>query len=255
MGAPYVRRPTLLLADPLFRYHYPVGLGVPSMGFRFRRSGRFADRAMHMKEPLKVHFDGKFIGEVPQTGDRETDLKAMSALLCERGVAAPLTRCQATFRQASAFATNASYLFSSGLTGVPPRNPMNVIPFVVNAALAVELYLKTLGCVYDLKMHGHDLLDLFDELPAKAKERLRLEIAKAPATEGIKDLIGFRTEIERARHLFIEWRYLYERDSASEVRFVEFIHILNVLHNTCRTDDRLKPATTGEATGAAAPAT
>jgi hypothetical protein len=39
---------------------------------------------------------------------------------------------------------------------------------------------------------------------------------------------------------------LHERSRASEIRFVEFIHVINVLHNTCRTDDRLKLAA-GEA--------
>jgi hypothetical protein len=125
----------------------------------------------------------------------------------------------------------------------------DVIPFAVNAAFAIELYLKTLGSLYGLNMHGHDLLDLFDELPAEAKELLRREIARVPSTQVIKDLTSFRTEIERVRHVFIEWRYLHERSSASEIRFVEFIHVINVLHNTCRTDDRLKPSASGAAAG------
>jgi hypothetical protein len=207
---------------------------------------------LHMKEPLKVFFDGKFVGEVPETGDREANLKAMSALLRASGAPAPLTRPQAAFRQASAFAINAQHLFNTGLLGVPPRNPMNVIPFVVNASFAVELYFKTLGFVYGHNQHGQDLLELFDELPVEAKELLRREIATSPPTQGIKDLTGFRTEIERVRHVFHEWRYLHERNRASEIRFPELIHILNVLHNTCRADARLKPSPAGAAAGVAA---
>ncbi len=205
-----------------------------------------------MKELRKIYFEGKFIGEVPDTGDMQADMKAASRLLTDHGVAQPLNRCQAAFRQAAAFAKNAEYLFS-GLRGAPPQNPMNVIPFVVNAAFAVELYLKTIGCLHGLKLHGHDLLELFDELPVKAKERLQEEIAKSPKTEGINDLDGFRTEVERARHLFREWRYLYERNDAPEVRFIEFTHIVSVLHNICRTDDRLRPSHLAPGTGAAAP--
>lgn len=200
-----------------------------------------------MREPRKLYYDGKFVGEVPDTGDLKADIKAMSELLRASGVAAPLNKCQATFRQAAAFSINASYLFNTGLIGAPPRNPINVIPFVVNAAFAIELYLKTLCSVHGLEMRGHDLLDLFDQLPADAVEQLRQEIAGAPATEGIKDLTGFRVEIERLRHAFVEWRYLYERDSASEIRFLEFLHILNVLHNTCRKDERLKPSSSSSA--------
>ncbi|MGY0574306.1 hypothetical protein ACTGJ9_027210 [Bradyrhizobium sp. RDM12] len=195
-----------------------------------------------MKEPRKLYFDGKFVGEVPDTGDLKADMKVMTELLRSSGSAEPLNKSQATFRQASAFAINASHLFNTGLTGAPPRNPINVIPFAVNAAFAVELYLKTLACVHGLEMRGHDLLGLFDQLPEEALEQLRQEIVLAPATDGIKDLTGFRVEIERLRHVFVEWRYLYERDSASEIRFLELIHILNVLHNICRKDDRLRPA-------------
>lgn len=195
-----------------------------------------------MKEPRKIYFDGKFVGEVPDTGDLKADLAAMSELLRASGAPAPLTKSQATFRQASAFAINASHLFNTGLTGVPPQNPINVIPFAVNAAFAVELYLKTLASVHGLEMRGHDLLELFDQLPPEVLELLRCEIALAPPTEGITDLAGFRVEVERLRHVFVEWRYLYERNTASEIRFHELIRILDVLHNVCRKDDRLKPA-------------
>jgi hypothetical protein len=193
-----------------------------------------------MKEPLKIHLNGKFVGEVPQTGDQETDLKAMSKLLNERGYRS-LNRDQAIFRQAQAFAENAVHLFNTGLIGVPPPRPMNVIPFAVNAALAAELYLKALGRLYGLNMRGHDLLVLFNRLPAEAKERLRREIESSPKTEGIKDLTGFRTEVGRVRHVFEKWRYLHESDRAPEIRFRELIHVIDLLHNTCRTEARLKP--------------
>lgn len=207
-----------------------------------------------MTEPRKIYFEGKFIGEVADTGDQLADMKVATAMLKAKGVAQPLTRPQAAFRQASAFAINAQHLFNTGLIGAPPRNPMNVIPFAVNAAFAIELYLKTLGFLYGRNMHGHDLLKLFDKLPADAKELLRREIAEAPApTNGIKDVDGFRTEIGRARHVFEEWRYLHERNSASEIRFVEFIRVIDVLHNVCRTHEQIRPATPVVATGAVPP--
>jgi hypothetical protein len=132
---------------------------------------------------------------------------------------------------------------------------MSLIPFVVNAAFALELYLKTLNRLYgkDLR-RDHDLLVLFDELSPEAKEALRQEISKAPPTAGIKDLVAFRAEIERVRHAFVEWRYLHERTRAGEIRFVELIFVLNVLHNTCRADVRLKASVlTGGPTDAGDP--
>jgi hypothetical protein len=155
-----------------------------------------------MLEPRKIYFDGKYIGEVPQTGDQETDLKAMSKLLNERGHLRP-TRDQAMFGQAAAFADNAAHLFRTGLAGIPPPRPANVIPFAVNAALAAELYLKTLGHLHGVvNMRGHDLLRLFDRLPAEAKERLRQEIAGNRGHKG-PDRIqnGNRTSAARFREV------------------------------------------------------
>jgi hypothetical protein len=40
-------------------------------------------QSTHMKEPLKVFFDGKLVGEVPDTGDRQTNLEAMTRLVKE----------------------------------------------------------------------------------------------------------------------------------------------------------------------------
>lgn len=194
-----------------------------------------------MREPRRVYFEGQFVGEVPDTGDMEHDLKAMSALLTSHGLN-PLSPNQAIFRQAAAFATNATYLFNTGLRGVPPPIPMNLIPFVVNAAFAVELYLKTIGGLYGLNLRGHDLLELFDELPEEAKELLQREISGAQPACVVKDLGGFRAEIERVRHAFVKWRYLHERNRAGEIRVVEFTHVINILHNTCRTDERLRSA-------------
>jgi hypothetical protein len=41
-----------------------------------------------MKEPRKIYFEGKFVGEVPDTGDQQADMKAATALLNAKGVQA-----------------------------------------------------------------------------------------------------------------------------------------------------------------------
>jgi hypothetical protein len=99
--------------------------------------------------------------------------------------------------------------------------------------------------VYGNDQRGHDLLELFDALPVEAREALCQELSKAQSKNGITELGAFRTEIERVRHAFVEWRYLHERTRACEIRFVELIFVLNVLHNTCRVDPRLKPPVPG----------
>jgi hypothetical protein len=105
-----------------------------------------------MKEPQKIFFDGKLIGEVPATDNLEKFLAAASALLQSKGHN-PLTPDQAIFRQAASFATTASYLFNNDLLGVP-RNPMSMIPFVVNASFALELYLDAQSVVRERLRSG-----------------------------------------------------------------------------------------------------
>jgi hypothetical protein len=97
---------------------------------------------------------------------------------------------------------------------------MSVAPFVVNSTFALELYLKTLGLLHDTELRGHDLLTLFDALPSRTWST-------------------FRSEIERLRSAFLEWRYLHERKRASEIRFVEMIFIMELLDITCRAHNKL----------------
>jgi hypothetical protein len=39
-----------------------------------------------MTEPRKIFVDGQFIGEVPNTGDTQKDVEAMSALMRAKGI-------------------------------------------------------------------------------------------------------------------------------------------------------------------------
>ncbi len=203
-----------------------------------------------MVEPRKLFVDGKFIGEVPNTGDTQKDVEAMSALMRAKGIHRTVTPDQAIFRQAVSFATTASYLFNKDLLGFP-RNPMSLVPFVVNATFALELYLKTVSLLHGSEQRGHDLLELFDALPPDATEALRHEISKAPSTRSVADLSAFRVEIERVRHAFVEWRYLHERTRAGEIKFAELIFVLHVLHNVCQVDPRLKPPASASAESSA----
>jgi hypothetical protein len=191
-----------------------------------------------MKEPRKIYVDGQLIGEVPTTDDNQKDMEAAIALMREKGVYRETTREQAIFGQAVAFATTSAYLHKRDLAAVP-RNGVIVVPFVVNAAFALELYLKTLALLHGDDLRGHDLLELFDALPTAAHQALLSNFAKSKWPFGITELVVFRAEIERLRHSFVEWRYLHEKSRAGEIRFGELIFVMEVLHETCRADTRL----------------
>jgi hypothetical protein len=130
-----------------------------------------------MSDPRKLYVDGQFIGEVPVTGDNQKDAQAAIALMRAKGVYRETSPEQAIFRQAVSFATTASYLYKRDLA-TKPWNGMSVAPFVVNAAFALELYLKTLSILQGNELRGHDLLELFDALPHGAHKALSANFGK-----------------------------------------------------------------------------
>jgi hypothetical protein len=101
------------------------------------------------------------------------------AKLRKRGLYHKPTVEQAIFRQAVSFASVSSLLYDRDLATVPAKNGISAVPFVVNAAFALELYLKTLGHLFGRAQRGHDLLGLFDALPPEGHEVLRQNLPKA----------------------------------------------------------------------------
>jgi HEPN domain-containing protein len=116
------------------------------------------------------------------------------------------------------------------------------VPFVVNAAFALELYLKTLGHLFGRALRGHDLLGLFDALPPEGHEVLRQNLSKAKWQCGITNMEGFRNVLSDLRSAFIEWRYLHEKDRASEISFIPMIFVMEVLHVACQANEKVHRA-------------
>lgn len=80
------------------------------------------------------------------------------------------------------------------------------VPAVVNAAFSVELGFKALVLRSGRSVSGHKLNDLFCKLDA-------------PTQQLIVEAVGlerqvFDTSLETVSNAFIEWRYIYERESA-----------------------------------------
>jgi hypothetical protein len=170
-----------------------------------------------MISPKKLYFNGQLVGEVPAAKNDEEHMELAIALMKAKGLYQPTTPIQGIFRQALSFATTASYLYKRDLTTVP-RNGMSVAPFVVNSAFAIELYLKTLGQLHGATLRGHDLLKLFDHLPAAARDALLPHFAASQTQCGIATLADYRNALEGMRDAFVEWRYLFAKQSAGELR-------------------------------------
>ena len=95
------------------------------------------------------------------------------------------------------------------------RGLIIVVPTLLG--LATELALKALHMRdEDTSPKSHDLLDLFDRLPAGTRRRLEQKMPGVPRVHPDLPSVypGIREALEANRTLFVEWRYLHERPGA-----------------------------------------
>ncbi len=188
-----------------------------------------------MKKTLKVN--GVIVGEVEvPEGDIQGEVAAFQQFLRQKGLKREVTPLQAIFRQALCFATTARHLYD-GLNG-PARSPVNAIPFVVNSAFCVELYLKTLHEVQGQRPRGHRLLTLFDKLPTAVRAAVLEAGIRYQNERGIRDLsaAGFRQFIADLDDAFTRWRYCHEVASPDTgvVHIEPSILVIRALDQVCR---------------------
>ena len=94
--------------------------------------------------PKAILLNGIVVGEVRSTGNTDQDAEAVRAFLKEKGQHKEVTPFQAVFNQAIAFANTSAHIYEKNLRR-RPRNGFSTVPFVVNAAFSIELYLKALA--------------------------------------------------------------------------------------------------------------
>jgi len=188
-----------------------------------------------------VKHDGRIIGHIPNTGDGKTDAAAALQLLKDAGLYIPTSTFQAMFRQALSFCTTSSYLYKRDLQG-HSKNFYSMAPFVVNAALAIELYLKTLSAVHGKTLKGHALVKLFDNLPAAAVADIEAQTPAAATGHRVAQGRTFRDCLYAVNDAFVDWRYLYEKSETDEIRINEIIFLLDVAHHACSTHNNMSSA-------------
>lgn len=89
----------------------------------------------------------------------------------------------------------------------PGQVQLLVVPAVVCAAFSIELGLKALLLQAGKQASGHKLAELFAKLESPMQQVL---------VEGVGlDKKQFSVSLEAASYIFVEWRYLYEKDSAN----------------------------------------
>lgn len=183
----------------------------------------------------KLYFNGNYICDVEATGDPALDADFVQQQLRARGLArqGEINTTKAMFNHAAAFAKTAERIYNGDLVSVP-RPAVSLVPFIINSVFAIEIYLKTLGAHFKQPQPGHDLLKLFDSLPAEAHQALKDHFSCAKSLSEISKISEYRSAIEKMRGAFVEWRYLYERNEPTSIEIRPMIFVIEVAHETCR---------------------
>ncbi|MES1982101.1 MAG: HEPN domain-containing protein [Pseudomonadota bacterium] len=181
-----------------------------------------------------VMLNGIAVGEVASTGDMERDVAVMRQFLKDKGLYEEVTPFQATLNQAVAFANTSALLYERDLRRLP-RKGVSVVPFVVNAAFSIELYLKALTQKHGQKPpKGHELVKLFERLPAAALSAIGEVTPRCAENRALREAPTLKAYLETLNSAFIEWRYCYELERTGIIHIEPTIFVMEVLHEACR---------------------
>ncbi|NTV06155.1 MAG: hypothetical protein HGA59_06560 [Chlorobiaceae bacterium] len=191
---------------------------------------------------IRFERDGKFVGEIPDTGDFLKNIEAFEKYEKDFGIYTESHPAQAINLQAFTFGKIAINLFDDYLCA-PVTNGDDAIqycnyaiPFIVNGAFSIELYLKTLHLIFSNPQKGHKLLILFNNLP----EALQITIKQSANEFMIKHKLSPEPDLlaifEVINSAFEDWRYLHEEGKEKKTRSFpvnEIIVLLETLSRVC----------------------
>ena len=115
-----------------------------------------------------ILLNGVIVGSHETTGDNKKDAEAVQAFLKEKGLYKKVSKNDAMFGQANSFAAVAISIYKKDLKNSPYKGG-SVAPFVVNAVLGTELYLKTIHQAYGHEVRGHHLANIYRRIPKEGK--------------------------------------------------------------------------------------
>lgn len=181
-----------------------------------------------------VYVNGILVGHVAATGEQQRDIEAIREFMRARGLGSPDNPFRAIQGQAGAFAAAAKAVYERYLRTTPAGNGLMAVPFVVNSAFSIELYLKTLHEVHGTPQRGHHLLALYDALPPDTRasiERAAVTCAPRyfPPREAVRPFV-FRDFMSAPDNSFVKWRYAHEAGSTGMVQIQPTILVMVALH-------------------------
>jgi hypothetical protein len=162
-----------------------------------------------------VTLNGIAVGEIECTGTIEGNFRAARQLLRRLGLEAPkVSSADRCYSSAFEFATVAFDIMLKHVDKDPTLLSGESLPFAVNAAFSIELFLKALHLLDGVQKHGHKLLGLYNSLP-KARRDAIVEAAcqAGPHFQQNVDLDphGYVLRIMSSLNsTFEQWRYIHE---------------------------------------------
>ncbi|WP_414554756.1 hypothetical protein [Stenotrophomonas forensis] len=181
-----------------------------------------------------VMLDGKVVGWFESTGDEERDLELARAKLRESGLERPpLPRWMLIRQQAMDFRDACGLIMNYDLGRRPPEKRPLSIPYVVNTAFCLELYLKALSLRHGTEQRGHDLLKLYDRLPQAAKEAISSKIPDAQQEAQHPRPVDVRDLLTVIKDNFSQWRYAHEYGELRTAQMTELYLLRALFHRAC----------------------
>jgi hypothetical protein len=134
-----------------------------------------------------------------------------------------------TRKIAQCFAQTAALLYAKCLNETPRQEPLLIVPFVVNASFACELFLKALAYRGQVCLKGHQLSTLFATLPNQERERLEQAWTAVAQRVECEPGLTLASAISELSNSFVEWRYTHEKERVSTASSAAIHLLLEVL--------------------------
>lgn len=198
--------------------------------------GDHQGRKMSSRKPglHEIKVNGKVIGYYEATGDDEVDAQRAIERLRELGLEPQALPAWMRIRQQAMDFRDACGLLMnySERQRLPDMRPLYV-PYLVNSALCVELYLKALSLRYSKEQRGHDLHKLFLNLPPEAVEAINERLEEAKVEVGLPEVPDVVSTLRKIKDNFVVWRYLHEHEQLGTVPMQELRFLRALLHRAC----------------------
>lgn len=182
-----------------------------------------------VKKRLLVN--GIDVGEVEASGDTDADAQRIMDFLKEKGLHREISKDDAMHGQANSFARVAIDLYKRDLKKSPFQGH-SVAPFVVNAVLSIEIYLKVLNHISGTGRGNHNLWDLYERLDDATKSVFLAAAQDVRPHYRLEDGVEIVKGLKSLSKAFENWRYLYEHNRLqTEIQLIRYV--MHVAHEAC----------------------